>query len=219
MSKLINFIDSERILNGYTNDQSATVETLAGLLEDLKKGNAVLPTITKLLVFTNRFAFSFILKDGKIIASKQCENCSLYNGKPIQPNIIDHQNPFFIVINGKAKKLNQDTMNRLNSRIDNNQSTVVIYKDFEQVRNADEFVYDTEKNEYIVYTDKIFDKPKPKFDNNREGYYIVYQVGNDLKFAFGNTRSVDPNAVLYRGFDTFIAANKRYKQFCEEVLK
>lgn len=214
---LINFVDVTKVLNGYINGEVAPIKNISDSVKQLQETGEINALIDDLVIFTNRFAFAFKLKNGKIWTSKQCENCSLYNGKPISPNIVDPANPFYLVKDGKSRRLDAKTMEMLNKRIVDNKASSIVYTDFEKVKGADEFIYDSIKNEYIVYTDKISNS-KPKYDNSRkEGYYVVYEEKGEIKLAFGNTHGVDKETVLYRGYDSFAAANKRYKQFCDDI--
>ena len=214
MSKLINFVDTERILNGYINDEYVTVEVVKELVNQLKKDECS-GNIKSIKLFTNRFAYLFLLKEGKITASKQCENCALNNGKPIRPSITDNQNPFYVVSNGKSRKLTVNVMQNINKDIEQKRITVSYHTDFKDVASADEFIYNTVKDEYMVINRPVYQKPV-QF-GNKEGFYVVYEASGELKLAFGDTRGIEQSQIKYRGYDTFKDATARYKQFKKDV--
>lgn len=206
---LINFLDTERILNGYINGSYATLDVLKEVIKPLKEGKKGYGNVLSIKVFTNRFAYSFLLKENEIVVSKQCENCALVNGKPMRPSIVDEVNPYFLVSNGKCKKLFFKDLEVFNKSI------MSTHKDFEEVKDADEFIYNTSNGEYIVVNAPVI---KTKKQNpNREGFYVVYADENQLRMKFGDTRGIDTNQIKYRGYDTFKDANERYKQFLKDV--
>jgi hypothetical protein len=209
MSKLINFVDENRILNGYVNGVSTEVNTLKDIIKPLKEGKETHDSIQSVKIFTNRFAYSFLLKENKIIASKQCENCAIVNGKPMRPSIVDETNPYFLVSKNKCKKLFYKDVERFNKSIKSK------HKNFDEVKEADEFVYDTVNNEYIVVNAPVIKTTKQ--NPNKEGFYVVYADEDQLRMKFGDTRSIDQNLIKYRGYDTFKDANARYKQFIKDV--
>lgn len=219
MSKLINFVDTNRILNGYINNEYAALEVIKDVVNVLKGENAseVSSNIINLKFFTNRFAYSFTLKNGKIITSKQCENCALVNGKPVKPAIADLVNPYFNIKQGKTHKMKYEDLQRINQQIERKTLDVIIYTDFKDVANAEEYVFDTAKGEYLVFNRSITRNKKENTNPNREGYYIVYADGDQLKMKFGDTRGIDNSLIKYRGYDTFKEADKHYNQFLKDV--
>lgn len=209
MSKLINFLDENRILNGYVNGEYVEVNALKDIIKPLKEGKETYGNIQSIKVFTNRFAYSFFLKENKIVASKQCENCAIVNGKPMRPSIVDETNPYFLVSENKCKKLFYKDLERFNKSIKSK------HKNFDEVKQADEFIYDTVNNEYIVVNAPVIKTTKQ--NPNKEGFYVVYADENQLRMKFGDTRSIDQATIKYRGYDTFKDANIRYKQFIKDI--
>lgn len=212
--KLIDFVDTERILNGYINNEYATVEVVKEVVNQLKKGECS-GNVKSIKLFTNRFAYIFSLKENKIIASKQCENCALNNGKPIRPTIVDEQNPYYAVSDGKSRKLTKDAMRNINKDIEQKRITATYHTEFKDVAEATEFIYNTVKDEYMVITRPVYQKPV-QF-GNKEGFYVVYEASGELKLAFGDTRGIEQSQIKYRGYDTFKDATARYKQFKKDI--
>ena len=221
MQKPIDFLDVTRILNGYVNGEFATLPIIIDLIKSLKEGIEISHNVTKIVAFTNRFAFSFLIKEGEVIVSKQYENCTLINGKPMIPFIIDYENPYFVISKDSSRKLNANTMNRLSNLVDSNKATCIMYKTFEQVKDADEFVFNTSTGEFLVFNVPVIDKvKKPRYnDSNREGYYVVYNDNGAIKMAFGDTRDTVGKKIHYKGYDSFGDANKRYKDFVKDFVE